>query len=84
MACERWCRDDIGSGPVRTLGIDLAPQPAKTGVAVIDWSPGEAEITELTVGADDDRILELASKVDALGIDSPFGWPLRLLSTLAD
>ena len=69
---------------MRTLGVDLASQPAKTGVCVVEWSDVAAGVVEISVGADDDRILELVSEVDGVGIDAPFGWPQDFVEQLTE
>jgi predicted nuclease with RNAse H fold len=60
---------------LRTLGIDLASQPVKTGACVLDWSAGSVRVVEVGVGYDDDALIHLADRCDAIGIDAPFGWP---------
>ncbi|MBT0565347.1 DUF429 domain-containing protein [Williamsia sp. CHRR-6] len=60
---------------MRTVGIDLAAEPAKTAVATIEWGDGGAEVVSITVGANDDDIVRIATDADRVGIDAPFGWP---------
>jgi hypothetical protein len=60
---------------VLTVGVDLASQPARTAACQVRWVNDRAEVEELKVGVDDDRILELARLGDKLGIDVPLGWP---------
>lgn len=60
---------------MNTLGIDLASDPRKTGMCVVDWRAGEAVVEELRVGADDDELIAAQARVDVAGIDAPFGWP---------
>jgi hypothetical protein len=60
---------------VMTTGVDLGAQPARTAVAVIEWHPESAEITEMRVGVDDRAIVELAASSNRVGIDCAFGWP---------
>ncbi|MEE3851671.1 DUF429 domain-containing protein [Gordonia sp. LSe1-13] len=60
---------------MRTVGIDLAASPARTAVAVVDWSTGAARLTDLVMPADDARIVDLTAGADRIGIDAPFGWP---------
>lgn len=67
----------------RTLGVDLASAANKTGVCVLAWANGFAEVETLEVGADDASILTLQRGCDAVGIDSPFGWPSSFKSFLA-
>ncbi len=68
---------------MRTLGIDLASDPANTGVCRLWWSAGKARVERLFVGADDATLLALAADVDLIGIDAPFGWPTAFLAELA-
>ena len=44
--------------PVRTLGIDLAAQPANTSVCAIDWGPSAPVVSDLRSGLDDEALLE--------------------------
>lgn len=60
---------------MKTLGIDLASDPQKTGVALVEWWPGRAAVALAEVGADDERLRALHAAADATGIDAPFGWP---------
>jgi predicted nuclease with RNAse H fold len=60
---------------VKTLGVDLASSAARTATCVVEWADCSACIRQLVVGADDDAIVSLATDVDAVGIDAPFGWP---------
>jgi predicted nuclease with RNAse H fold len=68
---------------VRTLGIDLASRPDKTGVCVLRWGEDEAVPERLEVGAADDALAALAGDVDAVGIDAPFGWPVDFADLVA-
>jgi predicted nuclease with RNAse H fold len=60
---------------VRTLGIDLAAQPANTSVCAIDWGASAPVLSDLRAGVNDEGILEAISEADKVGIDAPFGWP---------
>ncbi len=62
---------------MHTLGIDLASDPAKTGYARIAWRGAGARVEEAGVGADDAALLERQRPCAAIGIDSPFGWPVE-------
>lgn len=62
------------------LGIDLAASPATTAIARLDG----CELTDLEVGVDDDRIVELATEVDKIGIDCPLGWPRAFVEFVAN
>jgi hypothetical protein len=67
---------------VRTLGVDLASQPANTALCIVDW-PSRA-IVELAVGVDDEAILAHLRTGLPAGIDAPFGWPQRFVAALAE
>ncbi len=70
---------------MRTLGIDLASQSAKTAACLIDWNESPPAILTLEIGLTDKGILDLADQLDlrtasgaegdAIAIDAPFGWP---------
>jgi hypothetical protein len=60
---------------VRTLGIDLAAQPANTSACSIDWGAGAPVVSELRSGLDDGTLLDAIDDADKAGIDAPFGWP---------
>ncbi|MBE2315467.1 DUF429 domain-containing protein [Solirubrobacter sp. CPCC 204708] len=57
---------------MRTLGIDLASQPANTAACEIDWASGDVSLVR---GVDDDAIRAALARADRAGIDAPFGWP---------
>ena len=58
-----------------TAGVDLATQPARTGLAVIAWGSGRARLTQLRLGVTDQDVVEVARTADKVGIDCPLGWP---------
>jgi predicted nuclease with RNAse H fold len=60
---------------VRTLGIDLAAQPANTSACTIEWGPGRPLVSGLRSGLDDEALLEAIIGADKVAIDAPFGWP---------
>lgn len=60
---------------MRTVGIDLAAEPDKTAVAVIEWEARSARIADLRLGASDADIVAVVTPADRVGIDAPFGWP---------
>jgi predicted nuclease with RNAse H fold len=68
---------------VRTLGIDLAAQPAKTAACVVEWSDDRALVTEVRIGADDDALLDRINSADKVGIDAPFGWPDEFVEAIS-
>lgn len=58
-----------------TTGVDLATEPAKTGMATIRWDADGALLTSLRLGVDDGAIVDAAATSTKLGIDCPLGWP---------
>lgn len=58
-----------------TTGVDLAAQPARTAVAVVDWQGGGARLTTLRLGNTDGDIVGLAQGSARVGVDCAFGWP---------
>lgn len=65
-----------------TVGIDLAAQSTKTALCQLEWTPDRARIAKLSVGVDDDVILDACSEADRVGVDVPFGWPIEFLDTV--
>ncbi len=61
---------------MRTVGIDLAAQPANTGWCIVDWAEGRV-VDVATNRGGDDELVELAcgDAVGLVGIDTPLGWP---------
>lgn len=57
-----------------TVGVDLAADPKRTAVAMVEWVDRDARLIDLLTEADDDAILELALQADKTGIDCPLGW----------
>jgi predicted nuclease with RNAse H fold len=60
---------------VRTLGIDLAAQPANTSACAIEWGPGRPIVSDLRSGLDDETLLGVIEGAEKVAIDAPFGWP---------
>src|SRR5579859_2199314 len=67
-----------------TVGVDLAAEPARTALALIEWNDVKAVITSLVRGADDDAILAALADADKAGIDCPLGWPEAFITFLTD
>ena len=65
---------------MRFVGVDLAAQPERTSICIVDWK-ATAHVEAVNRPADDERIIRIASgNVVAIGIDSPFGWPEAFVS----
>ena len=67
-----------------TLGVDLASQPKRTATCLIRWDGGSAHVETLSMGATDSDLHELFRRADKIGIDAPFGWPVRFTRAIAD
>ena len=65
----------------KVVGVDLGAQPTNTAYCVIavDESQGTVTIESPKSGqeATDDKLLEAFSGKARIGIDAPFGWPLK-------
>jgi predicted nuclease with RNAse H fold len=68
---------------VRTVGVDLAAEPANTAVARIRWTESAAEVQAVGVDADDPMLVEEITASDKAGIDCPLGWPRRFVEFVA-
>lgn len=67
-----------------TVGIDLSAEPKGTAVALVDWEGTRAEVVDLHIGVDDERLLAwLAHPSKAVGIDCPLGWPETFVDFLS-
>lgn len=58
-----------------TVGVDLAADPKRTAVAVIEWTGRDARVVEVVPMANDPEIVRLATRAEKTGIDCPLGWP---------
>ena len=67
-----------------TLGVDLASQPKHTAICLISWGDTSAHVEELWVGATDPDLHELFGRAAKIGMDTPFGWPVRFSRAVAD
>ncbi len=72
------------TGRVRTVGVDLASQPAKTAVCAIIWrEDGTACVEPPTLPADDEAVISACrSGAVEVGIDCPLGWPEQFISAI--
>lgn len=67
---------------MRTLGIDLAASPDRTGAATIDWAARTVTLHDRPL--DDEGLLALAGDgIDKIGIDVPLGWPDAFVAAVA-
>ncbi|HEY6469370.1 MAG TPA: DUF429 domain-containing protein [Candidatus Dormibacteraeota bacterium] len=69
---------------MRTTGIDVASQDARTAICTIRWEDGFAEIEPLGVpGATDDQIRRSIVTSDRVGVDIPLGWPAAFVDAVS-
>lgn len=68
---------------MRTLGVDMAAQPAHTAVCLLEWRDGGVDVLLDRLGAPDDLLVELATGVDVVGVDCPLGWPDAFVRRIA-
>jgi predicted nuclease with RNAse H fold len=70
-----------------TYGVDLAAQPKKTAVCMIEWyEGGRGRVDCPGRGASDDEILVQMARndVSVTAIDAPFGWPRIFAESLSE
>lgn len=75
----------FGSGyalSVNTLGFDMATRPEKTGACSLLWQKNRIVIDELSLGWDDEEIVQFALQADKVGFDAPLGWPVAFLQAI--
>lgn len=66
---------------MKTLGLDLAASPLKTGACEIDWDAGTVRLLPRPQ-SDEDLVIAIAA-VDRCGLDVPLGWPDAFVAGLA-
>lgn len=57
------------------VGVDLAADPARTGLAILRAEGEHLVVEDVRLGAMDSAIVTAVSRADKAGIDVPFGWP---------
>lgn len=68
---------------MRTLGIDLAAQPANTAACAIRWDTDHAVVAPPELDLTDGDLLSRIRAADKVGIDAPFGWPDEFVEAVA-
>jgi predicted nuclease with RNAse H fold len=68
---------------VKVLGIDLAAQPERTGVVVLEVVADRPALLPVRDRASDDALVELAATVDFVGVDAPLGWPVNFVAAIS-
>jgi predicted nuclease with RNAse H fold len=69
---------------VITVGVDLAAEPKKTGVAWLEWLNGRARVVDVVLGASDEDLVTAMSEGEKTGIDCPLGWPIKFIDFIGD
>ena len=64
---------------MRTFGIDLSADPARTGACSIDW---EARSVSFLPHASDKELVAAAVAADMTAIDVPLGWPDQFVDAI--
>lgn len=64
---------------MRFVGVDLAAQPARTSLCVLNWK-ATPHVEAVHGPANDECIIRIAETATAIGLDSPFGWPTAFVS----
>jgi predicted nuclease with RNAse H fold len=68
---------------MKVLGIDLAAQPERTGLVVLEPAGGRPSLHPVLDRATDDVLVELARTVDVVGVDAPLGWPVEFVAAVS-
>ena len=66
---------------MKTLGIDLATEPSKTGAVTIDWK--RRLLTVHDEKLDDEFLVKQVGEVDVAAIDVPLGWPMSFIDAIS-
>ncbi len=65
------------------VGVDLAAQDAKTGLAVVSAQGRGVRVESTQAGADDAALIEVVHLAVKAGIDTPLGWPAGFVDFIA-
>lgn len=61
------------------VGVDLAADPRRTGLATLCEDGDAVRIDDVRVGASDDDVLAAVVPAAKAGVDVPFGWPRQFV-----
>lgn len=67
---------------MRFVGIDLAADPRRTGLAVLSGTD-TATLEHVATGVEDDALIDAICGADKAGVDVPLGWPDRFVDLVA-
>lgn len=65
------------------VGIDLAAQARRTGLAVLHEDGERCMLAQVVVGAEDRALIDAVGGATKTGVDVPLGWPRRFVQLLA-
>lgn len=70
---------------MRTIGVDIAKDPATTAVCTIHWTPDAAIVDSPVMPGSDEAVRAAASapEVVAIALDAPFGWPAAMVAAVS-
>ena len=64
------------------VGIDLAADVKRTGLAVLREGAGSVVVNHVRVGATDGDLIDAIQVAARAGVDVPFGWPAGFVDTI--
>lgn len=64
------------------VGIDLAADVKRTGLAVLREGAGSVVVDHVRIGATDEDLIGAIKSADRVGVDVPFGWPESFVSVI--
>ncbi|MGA7834686.1 MAG: DUF429 domain-containing protein [Acidimicrobiales bacterium] len=81
---DRVTNDEAETTASRFIGIDLASEAKRTGVAIIEITGTHATAGLAPVGfvADDRGLVDIVDRSTVVGLDSPLGWPDDFVSAV--
>ena len=68
---------------IRTLGVDLAAQDARTATCMVEWHPGQAMVDAPLLGRPLAAVADDMRRAQWTGIDAPFGWPDTFMTAMS-
>jgi predicted nuclease with RNAse H fold len=72
-----------GGRALIVAGIDLASDPARTGVALLRVDPTGGTVDPKALAGSDEALVGLSELADAVGVDAPLGWPAPYVEAIA-
>lgn len=69
--------------PTKYCGIDLAANPKFTGLAILAQRGDTLHLESITLGIDDEHIINAVQHATQTGVDVPVGWPKPFVEFIA-